>query len=126
MVFSADMDNLKYINDNFGHAKGDIAIKIVADALLNASDDDELCIRMGGDEYTVIGIEYDSEKAEKFVAKFENAIRDFNKNNAYNFRISISYGWIIIPASENTRLEECLIIADEKMYKQKYAKEAMV
>jgi len=126
MVFSADMDNLKYINDNFGHAKGDIAIKIVADALLNASDDDELCIRMGGDEYTVIGIEYDSEKAEKFVSKFENAIRDFNKNNAYNFRISISYGWIIIPASENTRLEECLIIADEKMYKQKYAKEAMV
>ena len=126
MIFSADMDNLKYINDNFGHSKGDIAIMTVADALIIASEDDELCIRMGGDEYTVIGIDYSQEKAEKFVAKFEGAIKNFNENNVYNLKISISYGWIIIPANEDTKLEECISIADEKMYKQKYAKEAMV
>lgn len=125
MVFSADMDNLKYINDNFGHAKGDIAIKTVAEALINASQDDELCVRMGGDEYAVIGTDYDHDKARKFVAEFEESIRKFNKANKYKFKISISYGWIIIQANENTTLEECLSIADEKMYMQKYAKESM-
>ena len=57
MVFSADMDNLKHINDKYGHAGGDIAIKAVAKALMNASEDDEICFRMGGDEFTVIGVE---------------------------------------------------------------------
>src|SRR5690606_29207077 len=79
MVFSADMDNLKHINDKYGHAGGDIAIKAVAKALMNASEDDEICIRMGGDEFTVIGVEYDDAKMAQFVAKFEESINRFNE-----------------------------------------------
>lgn len=122
MVFSADMDNLKVINDIYGHAGGDIALKAIAQALNNASEDDEICIRMGGDEFSAIGVEYDKIKMINFITKFENAIKKFNRQRVYNFNISISYGWSITKADEGTTLEECLSVADERMYIQKYEK----
>lgn len=125
MVFSADMDNLKYINDNYGHANGDIAIKTVADALLLAAEDDEICIRMGGDEFSVIGLEYDDTKVREFVRKFEDAIQEFNSKGIYGFRVRVSYGWSISHPNEHTLIEDCLSIADARMYQQKYEKEAL-
>ena len=122
MVFSADMDNLKYINDIYGHAGGDIALKAVAKALVNASEDDEICMRLGGDEFSVIGVEYDLEKMNQFLKKFDDSIQRFNKELTYDFKISISFGWSITKANKDTTLEECLSVADKKMYIQKYEK----
>ena len=122
MVFSADMDNLKYINDLYGHAGGDIALIAVANAFIKISEDDEICIRMGGDEFSVIGVEYDKEKITRFTNNFEDAIRRFNEEQTYDFKISISYGWSITKADEETTLEECLSIADQRMYLHKYEK----
>ncbi len=125
MIFSADMDNLKYINDNFGHGSGDIGIKTVAQAMLHAANDDEICIRMGGDEFTVIGLDYDDAKIRNFVECFEEEIRKFNSESSYGFRVRVSYGWSITYPKENTRIEDCLSIADTRMYQQKYEKEAL-
>lgn len=125
MVFTADMDKLKYINDNFGHACGDVAIKVVADALKTAAEDDEICMRVGGDEFVVIGLEYDQKKLDKFVAKFEQEIDRFNLEEGYDFKVYVSYGWSIIKANENITIEDCLLVADSKMYQQKYEKEAL-
>lgn len=125
MAFSADMDNLKYINDNFGHANGDIAIKVVADALMAASKDDELCIRMGGDEFTVIGLEYNDMKLKRFVKAFDDFIRKFNTDGIYGFPVKVSYGYSITMPNEHTELEDCISIADSRMYQQKYEKESM-
>ncbi|HKL78873.1 MAG TPA: GGDEF domain-containing protein [Mobilitalea sp.] len=124
MVFSADMDNLKRINDNFGHGGGDIAIKTVADALMAASEDDEICIRMGGDEFSVIGMEYDDTKMQHFIDNFESAIKNFNKNGMFGFIVKVSYGWSITLPDEDTRIEDCLSEADERMYQHKSEKEA--
>ncbi|MBH1941925.1 GGDEF domain-containing protein [Mobilitalea sibirica] len=125
MIFSADMDNLKYINDNFGHASGDIAIKEVADALLFAADDDEICIRMGGDEFAVIGLEYDEDKINYFINNIENHIHRFNQEQNYGFTVKVSYGYSLLMPNEYTQFEDCLGIADTKMYQQKYEKAAI-
>ncbi len=125
MVFSADMDNMKYINDNYGHANGDVAIKTVAEALMSAAEDDEICIRMGGDEFSVIGLEYDGAKVRSFIRKFEEAIQTFNEETKNGFRVRVSYGWSITRPNEHTRIEDCLSIADARMYQQKYEKEAL-
>jgi diguanylate cyclase (GGDEF)-like protein len=122
MVFSADMDNLKHINDIYGHAGGDIALKAVAAALMKASEDDEICIRLGGDEFSVIGIEYDDDKMNQFVNKFNESIKKFNLETSYEFEIGISYGWGITKADESTTLEECLNVADKEMYLHKHKK----
>lgn len=125
MVFTADMDKLKYINDNYGHASGDIAIKAVADALKAAAEDDEICMRVGGDEFVVIGIDYDQKKMDLFIDQFENEIERFNQEENYDFKVYVSYGWSIIKPNENISIEDCLLVADSKMYQQKYEKEAL-
>ena len=123
MVFTADMDKLKYINDNFGHAGGDVAIKAVANALFKAAKDDEICMRVGGDEFTVIGLEYDESKMERFVRSFEEEIKRFNVEEGYLFMVDVSYGWSIILPNQSTTIEDCIVVADAKMYQQKYEKE---
>ncbi len=125
MVFTADMDKLKMINDNYGHLSGDIAIKVVADALQNAADDDEICMRCGGDEFTVIGLEYDEKKMNNFVKKFVEELDKFNQSGNYEFNVYVSYGWSLVTPDENTTVEDCMIVADSRMYQQKYEKESL-
>lgn len=123
MVFTADMDKLKYINDNYGHAKGDIAIKVVADALQQAADDDEICMRFGGDEFMAIGLDYDENKLNNFINKFVELLDKFNQETNYDFKVYVSYGTNLIIPEEKTTVEECLLLADARMYQQKYEKE---
>lgn len=125
MVFTADMDKLKHINDNYGHAYGDIAIKAAADALKAASKDDEICMRVGGDEFVVIGMDYDEQKIVNFIQKFEHEIDEFNEHSGKLFKVDVSYGWSIINPNSAINIEDCLIITDSKMYKQKYEKETL-
>jgi len=125
MVFTADMDKLKYINDNYGHSCGDIAIKAAAEALKCAAEDDEICMRVGGDEFVVIGMDYDQNKANHFIEKFEGKIEQFNKSMDYEFKVNVSYGWSILKPNQAITIEDCLIIADSRMYQQKYEKETL-
>jgi diguanylate cyclase (GGDEF)-like protein len=120
MFFIADMDKLKDVNDRHGHLKGDMALSTIAEALKKAADDDEICIRLGGDEFMAIGLDYDEEKAESFANRVVEELNRFNKNSDFN--IFISYGWNLIDPTENTTVEECLFTADYRMYQQKYHK----
>lgn len=124
MVFTADMDKLKYINDNYGHAGGDVAIRAVADALKAAAEDDELCMRIGGDEFVVVGMDYDQKKMNSFIEKFEKSIEQFNREGGNDFNVYVSYGWSIIRPNGKNTIEDCLVVADSRMYRQKYEKEA--
>jgi len=125
MVFTADMDKLKFINDNFGHSSGDIAIRVIADALICAAEDDEICMRIGGDEFVVIGLEYDQKKMDHFINRFEEEVDRFNKKEEHDFKVYVSYGWSIIKPNESISIEDCLIVADSNMYQQKYEKESL-
>lgn len=125
MVFTADLDKLKYINDNYGHSGGDIALKAVAKALSLSADDDEICARFGGDEFIVIGLEYDEEKAYRFIRGFVGELDRFNQNGKEEFSVYVSYGWNLVIPDINTTVEECLVTADKKMYQQKREKEAL-
>lgn len=122
MVFTADMDKLKYINDNYGHFQGDAALKMVSDALQHASDDDEICIRLGGDEFMAIGIDYDQIKLMKFVNRFVEELNSINEAKQFEFDIYVSYGYNLVLPDERTTIEGCMRIADSRMYQQKYEK----
>lgn len=124
MIFTADMDKLKYINDKFGHHYGDIALRVVANALQYAADDDEICIRLGGDEFMAIGIDYDETKMSKFINSFVEELNKFNFINEYGFNVFVSYGYNLILPDIDTTIESCLSAADTLMYQQKYEKEA--
>jgi diguanylate cyclase (GGDEF)-like protein len=124
MIFTADMDKLKYINDKFGHSQGDLALKVVASALQHAADDDEICIRLGGDEFMAIGMDYDEMKVTKFINRFIEELNKFNFINQDQYGVFVSYGYNLVLPDANTTIEGCLIEADALMYQQKYDKEA--
>lgn len=125
MVLTADLDKLKWINDNYGHVGGDIALKAVAEALNSSADDDEICVRFGGDEFIVIGLEYDEEKAYRFIRRFIGELDRFNQSGRNEYNVYVSYGWSLVTPDDNTTVEDCLIIADKRMYQQKKEKEGL-
>lgn len=125
MVLTADLDKLKEINDNYGHTGGDVALRVVADALSLAADDDEICVRFGGDEFSVIGLDYDEEKARRFIRRFVEKINSVNQSGKHEFNIYVSYGWDLIAPNEDTTVEEILAKADDRMYQQKKEKESL-
>ncbi len=122
IAFVADMDGLKYINDNFGHAEGDEGVKIVAQALKTAAEgSSEFCVRAGGDEFYLIGSgNYTDEIAQKKLEKFNKALADLNKDRT--LQISASIGYAIIKHNEKKGYISALEQADVKMYQVKRAK----
>lgn len=125
MILTADLDRLKHINDNYGHVGGDIALKAVADALILAADDDEILVRFGGDEYIVVGLEYDEKKAHRFIRRFIGELDRLNQSGVHEFSVYVSYGWSLVIPNEDTTIEDCLLTADKKMYQQKHEKRSL-
>ena len=122
MIFFADLDGLKKINDRYGHDKGDIAIRTVADSLQETCGGGEICARFGGDEYVAFGADYDEEKAQRFCKIFEQALKQYNELIAQPFMITVSSGYVIMVPAENETMEQWIDRADNRMYIQKNAR----
>lgn len=124
MVLFADLDGLKRINDIYGHDKGDVAIRVVADALKDACAYDEVCARYGGDEYVVYAADYDEKKAAAYCERFEQSLLRYNHTMEEPFAINASYGYELHVPSKGEALDKYIDKADRKMYTQKKIKYA--
>lgn len=122
MILFADLDGLKVINDHFGHDKGDVAIKAVADALKDACQGGEVCARFGGDEYVVYADNYSDEDAKMFCKRLEESLRQCNEKSNLPFKIGASYGYEMIVPKEGDGIDKYIDMADNRMYQQKRAK----
>ena len=122
MVMTIDMDDMKGINDNYGHMQGDIAIKMVGKALSYATTGKEVCARVGGDEFHVIAGDYSIDECERFITSVLEYMKGYNEVNSMPFRVEISYGSVLIEEFEVGNLEYYLNISDNRMYKQKFKK----
>lgn len=120
MLIYGDLNNLKFVNDNFGHNEGDVCIKVASDAMKSMCLKSEKCYRIGGDEYVVMGIgEYDVSDIEKRIEKAHRHIADFLVKNDKNYEISISIGYEYAPADSVNGIESILHAADKKMFEVK-------
>ena len=119
------MDDLKYINDNFGHNEGDYGLKTIAYGLARAVNGNEVCARAGGDEFTVLAKNYTEEKAAEFIARVRSIIEQKVMLDGKQFDVSISCGaYIEYPDGSGDEdahsiFERCLKEADKTMYKEK-------
>lgn len=119
MIVSVDLDNLKGINDTYGHHEGDSAINTIAQALTAASESGDIVARFGGDEYIVAGICHVKGYAEGFMSRFKKYLDDYNAGSGKPYPVEASCGMCtLFPASEKT-LDEFIKSADELMYAQK-------
>ncbi|MDE6745113.1 MAG: diguanylate cyclase, partial [Oscillospiraceae bacterium] len=119
MIVSVDLDNLKGINDTYGHHEGDNAITTIAKALKAAAGENDIVARFGGDEYIASGICLSDDYAENFLNRFKAYLDDYNASSGKPYLIEASCGTCSLsPASEKS-IDEFIKSADELMYAQK-------
>lgn len=119
MTLSIDMDNLKYINDVYGHSHGDLALQTIADAMRNACDGHEICARIGGDEFAVFGYDYDEAAAERYTEKFLHYLEEFNKDSHLPYCVNASLGYTISDPSLSISREQYMKASDDLLYQNK-------
>lgn len=116
-----DMDYFKLVNDNFGHSAGDNLLRVVAQALLDATRPGDIVSRFGGDEFAVF-LPHTTELA---LAKVEQRLKDCLvypfQTEQTSFVVSASIGASLWRPDSTQTLEELLQQADTAMYKAKRA-----
>ncbi|MDO5558203.1 MAG: GGDEF domain-containing protein [Oscillospiraceae bacterium] len=122
MLMFADMDRMKYINDNFGHKEGDSAIRNMAQAVESACMHDEICARFGGDEFIVFACDYTEEKAQDLMRRIYENVNKYNEISGKPYKIELSIGWHIEVPERDTKLNTLITKADQKMYREKKKK----
>lgn len=120
-VCEADLNGLKYINDNYGHAAGDEAIAAVSAKLLQAAPAGSRIVRTGGDEFLIFAaIDYDSREPEEMGDKLKQGLKEFNESHDNPYEVGASYGWVMLPPeADMVDLDQYVALADEKMYAMK-------
>lgn len=112
-----DCNNLKGVNDQYGHSAGDTYIKAAAEAINRAFGSIGTCYRTGGDEFICLS-ENHSE------AEIKNAIAHLNayiveKSSEFDFAASVACGYSVYSPETCKQYQDLADIADRNMYKQK-------
>lgn len=113
-----DLDNLKYINDNFGHIYGDSYIKEVVSIVSNSVSEDDIFARLGGDEFAILFKNCDEKSADKKM-EFCSTFTDTHFRDISEHPRGFSYGLFEMDYSKEVNIEMALNTADTLMYKNK-------
>jgi diguanylate cyclase (GGDEF)-like protein len=119
-VMFVDIDNLKPINDDNGHATGDDVITAVAERLLSSVRRQDMVARIGGDEFVVVLDGSNSIDAVRQVAeKCRAAVAEPVLSHGNEVTVTVSIGAVLAAATETPK--QVLVRADEALYRAKDA-----
>jgi len=122
-IMMADLDLLKSINDNFGHIEGDNAIIVAANALNTCCKNSEICCRIGGDEYAVIGVgDYPDEMISDYFKYIEDYCERYNATSGKGYKVGVSVGFYCDVPTSMDKISTFITIADERMYDNKISR----
>ena len=114
-VVLIDIDNLKIINDTFGHDAGDKVLQRIGTCLLTAIRDEDIAVRWGGDEFVLIFLDTEYDEAEAIVARVSHLI-----NSDFDQKITMSSGVATLDDFDlDVDLNDLIEVADGRMYKNK-------
>ncbi|WP_319402498.1 ABC transporter substrate binding protein [uncultured Anaeromusa sp.] len=118
-IIFADANNLKKINDQYGHTDGDAAIIAIAEVLKSCLRQNDVLCRFGGDEFLIILEECTLQQAEVFWERVEKALRKKNCERLENMILSVSRGMAELNPQEPVSVETLVHTADQRMYENK-------
>jgi diguanylate cyclase (GGDEF)-like protein len=122
LIMSGDMDNLKYINDTYGHDEGDFALCEVAKVLVEAYRSSDVIARFGGDEFAAFALVDKKGCIPVFKERIRKIIDDHNKIIDKPYMIDISTGFCEVVCEADLDSEKCYDEADKLMYQEKRKK----
>ena len=118
----ADLDNLKKINDEFGHEEGDKSLIQMANFFQSLLREVDIIIRVGGDEFLLIFPESSPKDLSIINERFNNNLIKLNQAIKKPYKIGFSIGISCYDPDNPQSADELIRIADEKMYKEKKGK----
>lgn len=118
LVF-ADLDDLKQINDRFGHTAGDKALVEVAEVFQEVFRKMDIIGRVGGDEFAILAPETSREYSDTINNRLQNQLAVHNTRAGRNYNISVSVGMVYCDPEKPCSLDELMSRADSLMYEQK-------
>jgi len=119
IVMFADINRMKYINDEFGHLQGDHAIRTVAGIIKEEIPEDWIAIRYGGDEFLVVGTCNDEKRALMLCDGIEKHVAVQSKRQKLPYELEVSCGFILTQKENFSTLADYVKQADEVMYAKK-------
>ncbi len=123
LVAYIDMNNLKIINDRYGHDEGDFSIKLISDLLTETAGSTGLVGRVGGDEFALVMPALPSGEAaageKAFVERIYKRFGQYNEGSAKVYNITVSVGTCMVEADDALTLKEAMTLADGRLYEEK-------
>ncbi|RYE92029.1 MAG: GGDEF domain-containing protein, partial [Myxococcales bacterium] len=120
LLFFADLNGMKLINDTFGHDVGDEALRALARALEATFRDADVLARLGGDEFVVLAHSAGTDTVEALTARLQANVARHNATTGERpFRLSVSCGAALYDGRQPRALDALLAEADARMYEQK-------
>ena len=118
-----DIDNLKEINDTWGHKEGDLVIIDIANILKMNYRDSDVVARIGGDEFVVIPVGTDGDNIEEINSRLQKSIQIHNAKVNRSYKLSLSIGIAYYDPKNPCSVDELLAQGDKLMYEQKRYKQ---
>lgn len=116
-VIFADVDGLKPVNDQLGHAVGDVLIRNAAQIFDSAFRHADVVGRVGGDEFAAFT--FDNSTPGAIIDRIDAKITQFNMAGMRRVPLSLSIGVINCDVQSAVSLSEYLVRADQEMYRRK-------
>lgn len=116
-VIAADLDRLKYINDNFGHDSGNQAIQTAAEVFKASCPFGTLCVRYGGDE--LVAVIFGEYSGDQIIDRINDGLSQYNAKAGNAYKVTLSCGFYKATFTRDFDFDALVKKAEEKMYEIK-------
>jgi diguanylate cyclase (GGDEF)-like protein len=121
-LFFVDLDDLKLINDTYGHQEGDLVIQQAAKTLTDTFRRMDVVARLGGDEFAVLAVNTTPGFFDTLRKRLDENLAMYNSDAGKGYHISMSIGSVTFDPRASVGLEELLGRADGLLYAEKKRK----
>jgi diguanylate cyclase (GGDEF)-like protein len=115
----ADVDDLKSINDTWGHKEGDLALIETAKILRANYRESDIIARISGDEFVVIPVGTAEDYVDIVINRLQKALEIYNSKSNRGYKLSLTIGIAFYDPEHPCSVEELLAQADKSMYERK-------
>ncbi len=119
VLFFADLDDMKRINDTYGHPEGDRALSEAAAVLRATFRDSDILSRIGGDEFVALSITASEQGVAGLRARLRRKLEEHNARPGRSYELKLSVGVVRFDPKRDVSLEGLLAQADRALYEEK-------
>lgn len=119
VVALCDINDLKHVNDKYGHREGDHMLRYVASTMTRQLSAYDLVFRLSGDEFVVAYYDENQNHADLRMKEILGNLEQKRSDNGIFYDVSFSYGFVEIYPEEHYTVSDVIAKADSKMYIQK-------